>query len=292
MKSDCNIVLDLLPLYIDGAVSNESCDLVEEHLEACPTCAAICEDMRSSMSASQIVQEEAADMDQAAHTLRKKRRRRVWRNVLIGLAVGVVLALVGLRIWTWLTERSTPMSLDQYRVTLSLRADGESVVASVKALGDPMVGYTAFGDDRDGKTVLYLHGYHPMVVSRPAEEKEKHALCNHELCLENGLIDGCYEEVRKGTPEEYVTIWKAGEDITPASAMMERYYEIDDELYSAIVTDETGYVLMEYWSRNWYKSVATDTDAVVVSRKVMTEEEWNDLYNEQMKIKLAVPEWQ
>jgi predicted anti-sigma-YlaC factor YlaD len=38
MNISCEIVKDLLPLYIDGVCSNESKALVEEHLAQCPNC--------------------------------------------------------------------------------------------------------------------------------------------------------------------------------------------------------------------------------------------------------------
>lgn len=38
MKISCNIIEDLLPLYVDDMVSEDSRQLVEEHLKVCPTC--------------------------------------------------------------------------------------------------------------------------------------------------------------------------------------------------------------------------------------------------------------
>ena len=35
MKTPCNVIRDLLPLYHDGVCSPESRQLVEEHLEKC-----------------------------------------------------------------------------------------------------------------------------------------------------------------------------------------------------------------------------------------------------------------
>ncbi len=37
-KISCNIIRDLLPLYIDGVCSSDSIDAVEEHLKDCPLC--------------------------------------------------------------------------------------------------------------------------------------------------------------------------------------------------------------------------------------------------------------
>ena len=38
MKTDCNIIRDLLPLYADDVCSKESRALVDEHLQECPDC--------------------------------------------------------------------------------------------------------------------------------------------------------------------------------------------------------------------------------------------------------------
>ncbi len=38
MSKICEIVRDLLPLYVDGACSPASVEMIEEHIESCPTC--------------------------------------------------------------------------------------------------------------------------------------------------------------------------------------------------------------------------------------------------------------
>lgn len=40
MKNECNFVRDVLPLYLENMVSEETSSFVKEHLESCPTCAA------------------------------------------------------------------------------------------------------------------------------------------------------------------------------------------------------------------------------------------------------------
>lgn len=46
MKMNCNIIRDLLPLYVEGIASEESRELVEEHLEECGECRERCECMK------------------------------------------------------------------------------------------------------------------------------------------------------------------------------------------------------------------------------------------------------
>lgn len=38
MKITCDIINDLLPSYVDGVCSEDSCKLVEEHLHDCARC--------------------------------------------------------------------------------------------------------------------------------------------------------------------------------------------------------------------------------------------------------------
>ena len=45
---NCEVVKDLIPLYIDGCCSKESAREVEEHINDCGDCKRIFEDMKSS----------------------------------------------------------------------------------------------------------------------------------------------------------------------------------------------------------------------------------------------------
>lgn len=45
---NCNIIKDLLPLYVDECCSGESAELVREHLAQCPDCRKACEQMGSA----------------------------------------------------------------------------------------------------------------------------------------------------------------------------------------------------------------------------------------------------
>lgn len=42
---NCNLIQDLIPLYIDGCCSDESKNAVEEHIKSCPDCKSIIDDM-------------------------------------------------------------------------------------------------------------------------------------------------------------------------------------------------------------------------------------------------------
>ena len=44
-KINCNVIQDILPLYIDDVVSDDTKELVEEHLKECPACRKMQEEM-------------------------------------------------------------------------------------------------------------------------------------------------------------------------------------------------------------------------------------------------------
>lgn len=45
MKPDCSIVLDLLPLYLEGMVREDTADYVRAHLQTCPQCRQACDEL-------------------------------------------------------------------------------------------------------------------------------------------------------------------------------------------------------------------------------------------------------
>ena len=49
MKKNCNIIRDLLPLYLDDVCSEESKKIVEEHLENCEECKKYLEQLKYSV---------------------------------------------------------------------------------------------------------------------------------------------------------------------------------------------------------------------------------------------------
>ena len=38
MKNECSIIRDILPLYVENMVSEDTSEFVKEHLERCPAC--------------------------------------------------------------------------------------------------------------------------------------------------------------------------------------------------------------------------------------------------------------
>lgn len=72
MKTDCEIVRDLLPLYADDAVSDKSRALVNEHLAECPECGALLRRLRSTELENGLITEKNAVIEYGARSFKRR----------------------------------------------------------------------------------------------------------------------------------------------------------------------------------------------------------------------------
>ena len=88
MKHNCDIISDLLPLYMDNACSSASAQAVEEHLAECSVCSKMLEDMRKSESEinTEIIKERNEVLDKQAKFFKR-------RSVLAGSIIGGIFAI-------------------------------------------------------------------------------------------------------------------------------------------------------------------------------------------------------
>ncbi len=84
MNKQCEIVQDLLPLYVDGACSDASVELVEKHLKDCPVCDEIYQKM-CSRTGEKILQSERENI--ITHHKRRENQKLVkymfWAMILL-----------------------------------------------------------------------------------------------------------------------------------------------------------------------------------------------------------------
>ena len=74
MNKQCEIMQDLLPLYVDGACSETSAAMVKEHLETCPECKTLYEKLCSDTGEETLKTEMVGVV--AKHEKKAKKNRR------------------------------------------------------------------------------------------------------------------------------------------------------------------------------------------------------------------------
>ncbi len=83
MKLNCNVIRDLIPLYVDQICSEESKELVEEHLAECEDCSVIFRQMRSEEVENCLEIETVNVLRRQAHFFKQK-------SAVIGTAIAGV----------------------------------------------------------------------------------------------------------------------------------------------------------------------------------------------------------
>lgn len=84
-ENKCNIVLDMLPLYVDGVCSQESKRYVEEHLKECKDCEKEYEEMKENL---------VVPVDEDITMIKKIKKQNRMEKGIIAMAVAVTFAIV------------------------------------------------------------------------------------------------------------------------------------------------------------------------------------------------------
>lgn len=93
MRNECNIIRDILPLYIEDMVSADTVSFVEEHLNDCAVCRAELESMKCSNGLEKMCGASSAEqVDEAAplKALKKKMRHRKIATIVLSAVSAVV----------------------------------------------------------------------------------------------------------------------------------------------------------------------------------------------------------
>ena len=99
MKNECYIVRDILPLYLENMVSEETAAFIKEHLEHCPACAAELAAMEKETKAEAIGTNVPSLLDEEILKSMKSIRKKFWKRarrvaaVIAGIFIAVCVLL-------------------------------------------------------------------------------------------------------------------------------------------------------------------------------------------------------
>ena len=144
MKISCNIIEDLLPLYVDDMVSEDSRQLVEEHLKACPTCRRMQEEIMRENHLTDVKKgSDSVQTNKMEAELLKKIRCKIRKKRIVSvlLAVAIVLAAGGIGHY-WYYDKENYISWDEANISVkdeinSVRRPEKHVLHAVRNHVDP-----------------------------------------------------------------------------------------------------------------------------------------------------------
>ena len=267
-KNDCNMIRDLMPLVLDRVASNESRDAVETHIISCEECRKQYNAMKSALPEKNRMEfdEEQKQFTDALKAVRKKKlRRRICTIALTALAC-MAAVLIGLFAYDALFWKMTvPVDNQYYSLSICETKSGQYIITADATRLDFNTMTASEDAFIDGRDIVYIR-FMSAPIHTPASsgsETEKSAI----MVMENDGEDPI-EEIRQGTPDNYITIWKKGDPIPAASEEMEKYYAL-----------ERAY-------EQWFDALPQSEDGIVKADDVFFT--WQDRLE---KARNAVPEW-
>lgn len=269
-KNDCNIVRDLIPIVIDRVASDESRQIVEEHIANCKECQQQYDEMKAELPAVTRVEyeEEQKKFMETVRAVRKTRLKRRIKAIALALILCAAAAFGGTLAYFYLyTDYSVVVDNKLYSLNLSQLNDGRIVVTI-----DPFGINFGFGAAHDtyveaGKEVHHLYAEAARIRLKTdnivRSKWDMYSFKPEELSK--------LHEIRQGKPNNYITIWSQGDPIPPASKEMEAYFVLEDQMDA-------------YW-----QSLPSNNDA----GEIAVIDNWNyfDLQTKLEKARDAVPEW-
>lgn len=292
MRNECNIVKDLLPLYIDGAVSEDSRKLVEEHTAICEDCAKERREMLLALPENAEGQAEHEVIIVAARRLRWKHMRRGMLLTLAGLVLGLTLIFGGKWLhWYLWQDSSMPMPLDRYEVRMSTLQSNRLVLSFVRQGFSS--GYGAhFEDAEDGNGRVMILQLHTTRL-RHKDDNDTRVSTIDKMIWQDGKIlmdDGTQivTIIREGPHGERDVFYQYGVDeslIAPASAEMEEYFRLDDEIALCWDWYHTDFSIRALINE-------TELPFARIGEEDAFREKLDELNREQNAVEATVPEWQ
>lgn len=230
----CEIVQDLMPLVIDSAASEGSRQWVEAHVAECADCARAMEGMRGVVQADQV---GAKDADFIRFCL-KMRRTLSWRRLAIlalsfALAIGLIVGGVSFARYKMYVD-GAPFKPEDYSISVDMSDHMLLEVTLDGAHG--LTGHRGrFQTDTGILTITPLRSAWPQIFERAENRDGRMAFMWVRLAHGELVYDEPYfyehdrsrdeaqppqaqriKEIRLGTEEEYVVIYRAG-DLLPVT---------------------------------------------------------------------------
>lgn len=115
MKNECSYVRDVLPLYLENMVSEETGAFVKEHLKTCSECAAEFEAMKTGTNVDKIGNSMQTNLETEVMKSMKAIRKRFRKKALrIGAIIAAIIIALGVLLHIFPIYRIVDIGFDDY----------------------------------------------------------------------------------------------------------------------------------------------------------------------------------
>lgn len=115
MKNECSYVRDVLPLYLENMISEETEAFVKEHLENCAECAAEYESIKAGAKVEKVGREMQANLDaEVLKSMKVVRKKMCKKAYCVAAVIGAVFIAICVLLHFFPVYRIADIGLDNY----------------------------------------------------------------------------------------------------------------------------------------------------------------------------------
>lgn len=245
----CSVIQDLLPLYVDGACSKESAQLIEAHIRECDGCREIFVGMKEDMQLPpvyEVPQQEFKAIKSLAKAWKKTKLYAWLKGGLLATLACILLvaAYVGLTQWS-----IVPVSAEKFKVSDVYQLSDGSISYRLSAVDGYEIRSIVQTYDEYGNS--YKLGYRPIIKKKASMKYGLHndllridpmeentwmlKIVANELKGDHAAIEVISESPDDkawyyGTEDNRIVIWQKGMEVPKASDELEKYWLGNDDL--------------------------------------------------------------
>ncbi|SFR65453.1 signal peptidase I [Anaeromicropila populeti] len=217
----CAVIRDILPLYCDNAVSEESKKIIEGHLEGCEGCRQYKKELKEAGNVNvsnnkNAISNETANIKQIADRLRRRKR-----NIVIGVSAAFVLALIVLS--------------QIFQISVIAGTSMEPTYSDKQDIIINRMSYR-FSSPKRGDIIYFSHNdvlSIKRVIGLPEETIE---LKNGKLYIDGELLEENYFDREVGNP---------GDITYPVTLGNDEYFVIGDNLDNSLDSRQSAYGMIQ-----------------------------------------------
>lgn len=117
-KINCNVIQDILPLYIEDVVSDDTKELVEEHLQNCEICQRVYHETKTDFENDMKISAQTKEGSNEANDLKRFRKflkKRKIKTILFSIAATVICFVA---VFTFMNKHVTYISYKDAGITI------------------------------------------------------------------------------------------------------------------------------------------------------------------------------
>ena len=212
MKLSCEVIRDLLPLYHDGVCSEESREIVEEHVETCADCKAVLHGLREETATDTV--ETAQPLVSIQMKWNAQKRRALLKGA--GIVTLIFAVLIG-SIWGLTRWHGIPIESENLRVVEVSQVDDGVIYCTLGVWDDADgFGYFDYTLTEDGK--LYMTPMRSVITRADRWNDVSFYRDANNLWGLRGIEHGSkMVGYYFGTPEDHLVIWEEGMELPEAN---------------------------------------------------------------------------